>query len=226
MSINWIPLESNPDVLNNFIENLGVTTDWKFVDVYGFDDESIQFIPSPTVVSIILLYPLSEVEDDIPVGDSSPVTDKDVYFMKQTIGNACGAMAILHAVANNTNMITFTEDSSLKKFIDKTKNLSPYEKADLLVNSPEINNTHQDCAQTGQTAAPDPTSHVDCHFIALVQVNGVLYEMDGRKQGPVAHGPSSADTFVSDAIKVCRKYVDKNPQCLRFTAVALCKDPF
>jgi len=30
-----------------------------------------------------------------------------VYYMKQTVGNACGTVAVIHALANNTNRITF-----------------------------------------------------------------------------------------------------------------------
>ena len=31
----------------------------------------------------------------------------NVYFMKQTIGNACGTIAILHSIANNTDVLKF-----------------------------------------------------------------------------------------------------------------------
>ena len=33
--------------------------------------------------------------------------NKEVYYAKQTIGNACGTMAIIHALANNQNNIEF-----------------------------------------------------------------------------------------------------------------------
>jgi ubiquitin carboxyl-terminal hydrolase L3 len=31
----------------------------------------------------------------------------DVYFMKQTIGNACGTIGLIHAVANNQASLEF-----------------------------------------------------------------------------------------------------------------------
>lgn len=32
---------------------------------------------------------------------------EDVYFMKQTIGNACGTIAMLHAICNNQDRLEF-----------------------------------------------------------------------------------------------------------------------
>ena len=36
----------------------------------------------------------------------------DVYFMKQTIGNACGTIGLIHAVANNQASLEFGKCSS------------------------------------------------------------------------------------------------------------------
>ena len=38
MGKKWIPLESNPDVLNEYAHKLGVTGNFEFVDVYGLDE--------------------------------------------------------------------------------------------------------------------------------------------------------------------------------------------
>lgn len=32
--------------------------------------------------------------------------DAGVYYMKQTIGNACGTIAVLHSIANNTDVLS------------------------------------------------------------------------------------------------------------------------
>ena len=42
--------------------------------------------------------PIGEVQTDYP---------KDLFYTKQSIGNACGTVAIVHALANNQNQIDF-----------------------------------------------------------------------------------------------------------------------
>lgn len=35
----WLPLESNPDVMNEYLHKLGLSKDYAFYDVYGLDEE-------------------------------------------------------------------------------------------------------------------------------------------------------------------------------------------
>ena len=48
--------------------------------------------------------------------------------MHQTISNACGTVAMIHAVANNLDAIKL-EDGFFKTFLDQTKEMSPAERA-------------------------------------------------------------------------------------------------
>ena len=80
------------------------------MDVYGLDEELLAFLPSP-VVAMILLFPINEKyetfrrkeEDDLK-SKGQEISPK-VYFMKQTIGNACGTVALLHSILNNRDHI-------------------------------------------------------------------------------------------------------------------------
>lgn len=77
-------------------------------------------------------------------------------------------------------------------------------------------------AQEGQTAAPDANEKVDLHFICFVEKDGVLYELDGRKDAPVAHGASSADRVLQDACRVVQeRFIALDPAEVRFTMIAL-----
>ena len=44
--------------------------------------------------------------------------------------------------------------------------------------------------------APSLEEHVDYHFIAFVEKDGILYDLDGRKPAPVNCGPTCKETFL------------------------------
>lgn len=52
-------------------------------------------------------------------------------------------------------------------------------------------------------------------------MDGHLYELDGRKSNPINHGASSRDTLLEDAAAVVKKFMERDPEELRFTIVAL-----
>ncbi len=54
----------------------------------------------------------------------------------------------------------------------------------------------QAAANEGATKPPALGEVVLLHFVALVVADGQLWELDGRKSGPVPHGPSSRDTLL------------------------------
>ncbi|XP_068609206.1 ubiquitin carboxyl-terminal hydrolase isozyme L3-like, partial [Brachionichthys hirsutus] len=56
----------------------------------------------------------------------------NVYFMKQTIGNACGTIGLIHAIANNLAHLEFEAGSALKKFVEEMVPMTPEKKAAFL----------------------------------------------------------------------------------------------
>ena len=46
-------------------------------------------------------------------------------------------------------------------------------------------------------------------------------QLDGRKNRPIAHGPTSAESFCLDAAQVCKKFIALDPENTNFAAVAL-----
>ena len=55
----WLPIESNPDVLNSFLKKLGVPSSWEINDVYGLDPELLLMLPQP-VLALMLLFPITD----------------------------------------------------------------------------------------------------------------------------------------------------------------------
>lgn len=74
--------------------------------------------------------------------------------MKQTISNACGTVALIHAVANNQDRVILN-DGPLKRFLEATKDAGPEERAAKLEGDDDICETHDAVAQEGQTAVSD-----------------------------------------------------------------------
>lgn len=54
----------------------------------------------------------------------------------------------------------------------------------------------QAAANEGATKPPRLDEVVQLHFVALVAAHEQLWELDGRKSGPVSHGPSSRHTLL------------------------------
>jgi ubiquitin carboxyl-terminal hydrolase L3 len=108
--MSWIPLESNPDVLNKYVESLGIKTSLRFQDVYGLDEELLGMLPPP-VKALILLFPITNdyeayIKTINDAQDLSKISEK-VYFMVQTIGNACGTIGLFHALG--IELLRFSE---------------------------------------------------------------------------------------------------------------------
>ncbi|XP_072332263.1 ubiquitin carboxyl-terminal hydrolase isozyme L3 isoform X1 [Scyliorhinus torazame] len=183
------------------MQQLGLLPSWQFGDVFGMDPELLSLVPRP-VCSILLLFPVTEKyeafkqEEEAKIkADGQKVAPK-VYFMKQTISNACGTIGLIHALANNRDKLEFETNSVMKTFLDNSTSLNPEEKAKYLENDESIRVTHEFSAQEGQTEAPSLDEKVDLHFITFVNVDGYLYELDGRKPFPINHGSTTADNFL------------------------------
>ncbi|XP_078402092.1 ubiquitin carboxyl-terminal hydrolase isozyme L3 isoform X1 [Cetorhinus maximus] len=211
-----------------FMQQLGLLPSWQFGDVFGMDPELLSLVPRP-VCSILLLFPVTEKyeafkqEEEAKIKADGQKVDPQVYFMKQTISNACGTIGLIHALANNRDKLEFETNSVMKKFLDESTPLSPEEKAKYLEKDESIRVTHEFSAQEGQTEAPSLDEKVDLHFITFVNIDGYLYELDGRKPFPINHGSTTADNFLEDAVEVCKKFMQRDPDELRFTVVALHK---
>ncbi len=49
---------------------------------------------------------------------------------------------------------------------------------------------------------------------------GTLWELDGRRRGPVPHGPTSPDTLLQDSAAVIKEFIETS-NSLNFSLVAL-----
>nr|BAN20427.1 ubiquitin carboxyl-terminal hydrolase isozyme L3 [Riptortus pedestris] len=222
--MSWIPIESNPEVMNKFLSRLGVPEKWQIVDVLSLDPDMLGIIPRPTL-ALILLYPTNDKykqlknEEEAKIKEKGQDVSPNIYFLKQVISNTCGTVALLHSVANNLDQIQLG-DGFLKQFIDDTKSLTPEERGDALAKNTSFINAHKEVATEGQSQLP--TEEVIHHFVAFVHKDGALYELDGSGCSfPINRGPTSPEKFVEDAARVLTDIMKKDPDEIGFTVCAL-----
>ncbi|XP_054952817.2 ubiquitin carboxyl-terminal hydrolase isozyme L3 isoform X1 [Pan paniscus] len=146
-----------------FLKQLGLHPNWQFVDVYGMDPELLSMVPRP-VCAVLLLFPITEkyevfrTEEEEKIKSQGQDVTSSVYFMKQTISNACGTIGLIHAIANNKDKMHFESGSTLKKFLEESVSMSPEERARYLENYDAIRVTHETSAHEGQTESSSPSS--------------------------------------------------------------------
>jgi ubiquitin carboxyl-terminal hydrolase L3 len=103
----FVPLENNPDVMSALLHKLGLSKKLAFHDVFSIDDpELLAFLPRPAH-ALLLVFPVSETyenfrrEEDADREEYDGSGEKEeVMWYKQTIGNACGLIGVLHCVSN------------------------------------------------------------------------------------------------------------------------------
>lgn len=218
---NWVGLESNPEVLTEYAHKLGVDKSWGFSDVVGLDEEALKMVPEPCL-GLIFLYPFSQLEAHKRKRgrDKGRATD-GVWFMSQTIGNACGAVALMHTVMNCMAQVSKGSGGKLAGFAKDAESVSPHARGKLFGSA--MRELHDGVAAQGQTDAPKPNADLDFHFISLVSVDGTLFELDGNNDGPINCGAIEPGEggFIRCAIKhVQKEYIAPFPDS-HFSAIAL-----
>ena len=88
-------------------------------------------------------------------------------------------------------------NSDLAKLVQDAIPLNPQARADLLYESEALESAHQSAAGGGDTSAPDAEDNVDLHYVCFVKSqDNNLWELDGRRKGPLNRGKLSADEDV------------------------------
>ncbi|KAK5165606.1 ubiquitinyl hydrolase 1 [Saxophila tyrrhenica] len=232
---HFVPLENNPAVMTSLLHNLGLSPTLAFHDVFSLDDpDLLAFVPRPAQ-ALLLVFPVSNTYEKFRHEEDKDKQEyeghgeaEDVIWYKQTIGNACGLIGVLHAVSNGAARAMIQQDSDLDTLVKRALPLKPRERAELLEETEALETAHSAAASTGDTAAPQAEDNVDLHFVCFVksEKNGHLFEMDGRRKGPIDHGAlGEGDDVLSErALELgARAFMKREAEGgdLRFSIVAL-----
>jgi len=235
----WLPLESNPSVLNDFSYALGLSTSYAWSDIFGFDDDLLAMVP-PNCRAVVLLFPITdrseryqkEEREAIESGKRKNEVSSNVYYMKQTVGNACGTIGVFHAIMNNredvlTNQNEDDEENKnyFRRFFEKTKDMTPDERAKFVETDTYLESYHATAVNAGDTEVPSLDAKIDLHFIALVERDGRLYELDGRKQSAIDHGEIEKGDLLKQSVeRVIKGFMERADGSIHFGACALAEN--
>jgi len=220
--MRWLPLESNPETLNNYSRALGLKTDQlAFCDVFGLDEDLLGMVPAPAK-AVLLLFPITKFSEEVSetVDESSvasPGSFSNLVFIKQRICNACGTIALLHAFANIPDPPL--HDGPFKQLLARCCGKTPEECAEI-VESSDLGVYHEAAARGGQSRVPSASDSVDLHFVVFIDHKGELIELDGRRPRPVSHGPVNSD-LLRGVVPHLQKLIGLSSGSLNFNLMAL-----
>ncbi|KAI0431382.1 ubiquitin C-terminal hydrolase L3 [Xylaria sp. FL1042] len=240
----FIPLESNPELFTELIHTLGMSKRLAFHDLLTLsppDEDLLSFVPRP-VLALILVVPapegyaarIAEEEKEVPLHDKVG-DEEDVMFYYQTIGNACGLYATLHAVSNGAARDFVEPSSHIARLIERCTPLNSAQRIEALESDEALAAAHASVASRGNTAPPeDITVEPPFAYMTFVRSrkSGRLYQLEGCRKAPVDLGCVLAedeheDMLSAKALDAVKGFVEEAGRgaAVGYSALALCVTP-
>lgn len=223
----WVPLVSDPELFEDYAKNIGGPPNVKFHDVLSTEDWALEMIGGKPL-GLVLLFPLKPSIEDRTKKEDEQLSSSDiqkqlpskVWFTKQTVGNACGTVGLLHVFGNCQEILA--EGKALRCFYEKVRDMTPDDRAKALETDKSIAFAHRGIANRGPGKPATEHDEVAHHFVAFVQVDNHLIELDGRRKVPINRGSTSTQGFLKDAARlVKREFMDKDPGEVGYSMMAV-----
>jgi ubiquitin carboxyl-terminal hydrolase L3 len=198
------PAENNPEVMNKLAHRLGLSPSISFQDVYSLTEpDLVALLPRPAS-ALLFVYPCTDLSEAYYAQENEAEQDyngsgaeEPVMFYRQTIRHACGLIGLLHCTTNGSAADLIQPDSDLDTLVKNVTPLRPSERAQFLHDSDMLEKAHAAAAETGDSTAPPLGEDPGHAFIAFVKgKDGHLWELEGRRKGPVDRGQLGEDEDV------------------------------
>ena len=190
------PLESDPALFTLLLRKLGSSPTLHFEDVLSLDDTDLLALIPGRIVAFVLISPFGDTyaeplehEDSQRLASTNKNSEaaENVIWLQQTIHNACGLYALLHAVCNIPSVKSHCVPGS---FIDALlKATSADECQRIIETNQDLDNIYIPIALQGQTAVlEDWAWEPPFHYVCFVGAHGRVWELNGGGKGPVDRG--------------------------------------
>lgn len=231
----WLPLESNPEILNGFMQRVGVEGSFSFADVLGLEPDLLQYVPQPTL-AVCLLFPSKAVRkprlEALQGQEDARRAPPSTFYLIQhkEFGNACGTIAAIHTIANlagsggEGGVLPLKPDSPVKRFLSAARGLTPDAAGTALAEASDLHEASEAAAKSekAQTKTPGRDDKVDGHFVVFLEVEGHLVELDGCMGFPIDHGAITSGGLLEDAARIIRmEFMAQAPGNPNFSVMAL-----
>ncbi|RDL31545.1 Ubiquitin carboxyl-terminal hydrolase [Venustampulla echinocandica] len=193
------PIESDPRILTELMHRLGVQEKFGFHDVLDYTGESQQ-----PALALIVIFPESErdeLQKATAEAERTPIVAGSPKFLRQTIDNSCGLIAVLHCVLNTVVANSIKPNSILDSAIRSGKGITTF-----LEESKKLEIEYQSAVKLGETEIPDDIKY---HYVALVGCqDNKLYELDGERLSPLIRGSSSKAGYILNEHEQIARIID------------------
>jgi hypothetical protein len=187
--MRWRQLEGDAEVLSLYGEELGLVGRFEDIPSLEIDVARVLVERLDECSAIVMVAPLAFLA-------RTPLSNyiDPAILIKQSIDNACGAIALFHLLANTSTNPLAVEIQSLPDPATRGKWLESQA------------TRHERFAAMGQTELPDLSDETELHFISIIKKDGHALWFDGRKEHPMKIDGTN-DEFLSTVLNTLQAMV-------------------
>eukprot|EP00727_Mastigamoeba_balamuthi_P000283 m51a1_g10251 putative ubiquitin carboxyl-terminal hydrolase isozyme l5 isoform 1 (332) ;mRNA; r:60838-62421 len=207
MAGTWCTIESDPGVFTELMAEIGIKGT-QVEELWSLDKAEFERI-KPVHGLIFLFKWRPDDPNTVAHAPTHASYFPNVFFANQIINNACATQAIL-SVVMNCPQIDIGE--TLRSFREFTRDFPPEDKGLAISNCEVIRNAHNSFSRSEHVVYEQKKAKDDddvYHFISYVPVDGVVYELDGLKPGPVPLGDCAGKDWLSVAAPAIQARIDR-----------------